>query len=483
MNLSILLAAMRFEWRLSWRDRAVWANCAALLLTIGFALHTGAGRVATQAAAIDAARADETRRLASLRKTLADIDAGRIEHELPPFRDPRNAIFVGGGSGAAVAVLPPSPLALVATGQSDLYPPTIKVTSGGKDSFLFSDDIENPAHLASGSIDLAFVLVFLFPLAILALCYDLVSGERERGTLALTLASSRDPTLVLSGKLAVRAGIPLAATLIAIVAGVAFHCGAAAIVSADFSILSAAVVGYGVFWALLAAAVNGFDKDSAHNAIASMTAWVVVTLIIPSAINAVSNLAYPPPSRVEMALAARAASIDADKQRDATLARYADEHKDAAAPDMKRGSDRERSLRRLAVQEAARARVETVVASSNAQIRRQHDLANGLSFASPALLMYRAVVDAAGAGEERYGAFLARIAGFHEIWRGFFLERARAGRPLAADDYDKFPRFEQTPAASAGAYGSLQAFGFGVAPLALLFAYYSWRGFRQRKAA
>jgi ABC-2 type transport system permease protein len=482
MGLSVFIAAMRFEWRLSWRDRAVWASCIALLFSVGFALHNGAARVATQESAIEAARADETRRLTSLRKTLKDIDAGRIEDELPPFRDPRNAIFVGGGSGAAVAVLPPAPLAIVAIGQSDLYPAAIKVTSGGKDSFLFSDEIENPAHLASGSIDLAFVLVFLFPLAILALCYDLISSEREKGTLSLTLASARDPRLVLSGKLAVRAGIPLAATLIAIVAGVAFYSGAAAVVSADFSILSAAVVGFGVFWALLAAAVNGRDTDSAHNALALMTAWVVVTLIIPSAINAVSNLAYPPPSRVEMVLAARAASIDADKQRDATLARYADEHKDATAPDMKRGSDRERSLRRLAVQEAARARVDSVVAASDAQLQRQHDLANRLSFASPALLMYRAVVDLAGAGEARYAAFLSRIDDFHDIWRGFFLDRARAGQPLAAEDYDKFPRFEQTRAPNASASGSLGAFGFGVAPLALLFAYYSWCGFRQRKA-
>lgn len=226
MNLSVLLAAMRFEGRLSWRDRAVWASCVALLFTIGFALHNGAARVATQEAAIDAARADETRRLASLRKTLNDIDAGRIEDELPPFRDPRNAIFVGGGSAAAVAVLPPTPLAIVATGQSDLYPAAIKVTSGGKDSFLFSDEIENPAHLASGSIDLAFVLVFLFPLAILALCYDLISGEREKGTLALTLASARDPRLVMSGKLAMRSGAPIVTTLLAIVAGTAFYSGA-----------------------------------------------------------------------------------------------------------------------------------------------------------------------------------------------------------------------------------------------------------------
>ncbi len=482
MNLSVLLAAMRFEGRLSWRDRAVWASCVALLFTIGFALHNGAARVATQEAAIDAARADETRRLASLRKTLNDIDAGRIEDELPPFRDPRNAIFVGGGSAAAVAVLPPTPLAIVATGQSDLYPAAIKVTSGGKDSFLFSDEIENPAHLASGSIDLAFVLVFLFPLAILALCYDLISGEREKGTLALTLASARDPRLVMSGKLAMRSGAPIVTTLLAIVAGTAFYSGAAAVVSAEFAALCAVVVVYALFWALLAAAVNGRDKDSAHNALALMTAWVVVTLIIPSAITAVSNLAYPPPSRVEMVLAARAASIDADKERDATLARYADEHPGATASDMKRGSNRERSLRRLAVQEAARARVDSVVAASDTQLQRQHDLINRLSFASPALLMYRAVVDLAGSGEARHAAFLSRIDDFHDIWRTFFLERARGGKPLTAEDYDKLPRFEQAPASSASVPGSLGAFGFGVAPLALLFAYYSWRGFRQRKA-
>lgn len=475
MNLAIFLAAMRYEWRMSWRDQAAWSACAALLFAIGFALHNGAVRVAAQEAAIDAARSDEAQRLTSLRERLSELGEGQGREEPPPWSDPRNAIFVGGGSAATVAALPPSPLAFIATGQSDLYPSAIKVTSGSKDTFLFSDEIENPSHLATGSIDLAFVLVFLFPLAILALCYDLVSGERERGTLALTLASSRDPSRVLAGKLVVRAGLPIVATLAVALVGVVIYAGVAAVVSAGLAVLCATILCYGVLWALLAAAVNGLGQDSSRNALILMAAWVVVTLIIPAAINAVSNLAYPSASRAEMVLAARAATIDADRERDAALAGYADEHPDASAGEIKRGTNRERSWRRLAVQEAASARVESVMATHDTRLVHQHDLGNRLSFSSPALLMYRAIAEAAGTGEARYGAFLARIDSFHKIWREFFFGRARAGMPLAADDYDKFPKFPQTQEATKGSFRAFYLFALGVAPLASLLA---WRGSR-----
>ena len=104
--------------------------------------------------------------------------------------------------------------------------------------------------------------------------------------------------------------------------GEAIACGANAAERAD-------IVGYGLFWTLLAAAIKGRRMDSALNALTLMTCFVVVTLILPAAINAIASAAYPPPSRAEMVLAARAATTDADREQDAALARYADEHPDA----------------------------------------------------------------------------------------------------------------------------------------------------------
>lgn len=443
--MSAFLAGLRFEALSLKRERAVWLALGALVAAILFSLHTGAARVETQKSLVAAARAEEAQRIEGLKKTLAKLEAGDAKDEPPPYRDPRNAAFMGGGPAARVAALAPTPLALAAVGQSDLFPPVVKVTTASKDSFLYADEIENPANLMSGSTDLAFVIVFVYPLVLLALTFNLLAGEREQGTLAMTLASARNPRATLAGKLAARVLAPIGATLLAAALGIAAFAGASALASPSFIALATIILLYGLFWAALACAVDGLGKSSSFNALTLICAFVVVTMLAPAGINSLAGYAHPAPSRIDMVLAARAASTDADKARDAALARYTDEHSHE-----KRDRAREGTLRRLATQEAAFQRVEGVIAQHDAQLDRQRAVADRLSFVSPALLTYRALADVAGAGEARYRGFLDRIAAFHVEWRDFFLSRAKAGTAMTAADYGALPRFaeqgEQTSA-------------------------------------
>ncbi len=454
------------------RERAVWLALLALAAATLFSLYTGAARVAAQKDIAEAARVEEAQRIEGLKKSLVKLEKGETKEELPPYRDPRNAAFMGAGPAARVAALGPRPLALIATGQSDLYPPVVKVTTASKDSFLFADEIENPAHLSAGATDLAFIVTYVYPLVVLALAFNLLSGEREQGTLAMTLAAARRPGLALAGKFVARVAAPIGVTLLASALGVAIFAGAAALASADFLRLSAVVLVYGLFWAALAAAIDGLGKSSAFNALTLICAWVALALIAPAAINSLAAFAHPAPSRIDMTLAARAASTDADKARDAALARYVEEH-----PGERHGSGgaREGTLRRLATQEAAFQRVEGVIAQHDAQLSRQRALADRLSFLSPALLAYGALADVAGAGDARYRDFLAQIGAFHVEWRAFFLPRAQAGASLTAADYDALPRYAEAPASGAGVMAAL----IGVAAPALLLAALAARGFRR----
>lgn len=482
---SSFLAGARFEARMMRRDGAVWF---ALLILAGvalFALAMGTARIAAQQAAIAAARADETQRLSKLQKTLAQLQQGDAQGkpapDPPPFRDPRNAAFMGGGPAATVAALAPAPLGLVATGQSDLLPPAVRVTTGSKDSFLFADEIDNPANLMSGATDLAFVVVFVYPLVVLAMAFNLLAGEREQGTLAMTLAmtlaSARRPSAALAGKLAARVAAPIAVTLLAVAAGVGIFSGWERLASPGFAVLLVVVLLYGLFWAALAAAVDGLGRSSAFNALTLIGAWVAITMILPAEINSLAAFAHPAPSRTDMVLAARAASIDADRARDASLARYADEH--GGGKPAGGGGAQEMTLRRLATQEAAFQRVETIVAEHDAQLARQRDMAERLGYLSPAYLTYQALADIAGAGETRYRAFLDRIRAFHVDWRAFFLSRAKAGASLTAQDYAAMPKFTQADEELMGPAPAGLGPLIGVALPMLILAVFAWRGFRR----
>ena len=101
---------------------------------------------------------------------------------------------------------PPVPLAALAVGQSDLLPYYYDVSIYTNEStFQQNGEVENPLNLMVGRFDLAFVVIYLLPLLVLALSYNVLSEEREQGTLALTLSQPVSARSVVAAKLWFRA--------------------------------------------------------------------------------------------------------------------------------------------------------------------------------------------------------------------------------------------------------------------------------------
>lgn len=484
---SAFRATMGCEWRLVRGDVGWWAAVVVLAGCVAYALHNGRVRLDDRARAVVEAGRDEARRLKGLTDLLGKIERGEAKAPEAPYRDPRNAIYVGRGQGAALAYLPDAPLAVAAVGLSDLYPQVLRVAAGSKDGFLFVDEVANPADLLNGTFDLAFVLVYIYPLLILAVAYNVLSGEREQGTLALIAASSAPLTRVLLGKLAVRVGgLVAAATLtlytgLAVTAPSAFQRGGLAGLAA----LTLGIGLYGAFWAGLALLVNSLRRDSAFNAAALVMAWVVLLLLAPATINAAAQVLYPAPARSEMVQAVREASIDAERDRDAVEARYREEHRGvgglAADPRGVGGDDRTR--RTLAVALAADARADAVLADQEARVKQQRHLCERLAYLAPPVLFHDAVVELAGNGHSRWDDYLARVGDFHTTWKAFFVDRAERNAGLTAADYAAFPRFPTSaPGASLPSEGVVRiasALSFvGLAAVAL----FLWAGRRLSRA-
>jgi ABC-2 type transport system permease protein len=434
---SVLRTVSACEWRLARGDLGWWATVALAAACVAYASFNGHARVAERRRAVAEAFKDESRRLDSLTKLLGRIERGEVPPPDAPYRDPRNAIYVGRGQGAAVAYLPDAPLAAAAVGLSDLYPQVLKVSAGGKDTFLFVDDVENPSLLAAGSFDLAFAVVYVLPLLILAVGYDVLSDERERGTLSLTASTSAPLPTVLAGKLFVRVGgVTLAALLTSWALLTTWSSGGLAAMAG----LTLAVLLYAAFWATVCLFVNAWGRDSAFNAVALVAAWGVLLVVGPAMANAAAQALYPAPARSELVLAVREAAVDAERDRDAAEARYREDHRTGTDA----GADG-RTRRTLEVTVAADARADTILADQESQILRQRRLAEQFAFLLPPCLLYDAVAELAGNGHTRWDDYLERVAAFHARWREFFVQKARAGEPLATADYVHFPRFDAIP--------------------------------------
>ncbi len=95
-------------------------------------------------------------------------------------------------------------LAALNIGMRDLNPSIQGVTIRNLEEQRYNADFYNPANAAAGNFDFSFVIVFLFPLVIVAFCYNLISEEEEKGTWKLLSVQSAHLQKLLDQKMLIR---------------------------------------------------------------------------------------------------------------------------------------------------------------------------------------------------------------------------------------------------------------------------------------
>jgi ABC-2 type transport system permease protein len=339
--------------------------------------------------------------------------------------------------------LPQTPLTAFSIGQLDLLPG--KVTTNiwtARRALTRNYEVANPLNLLAGRFDLAFAVVFLFPLLILALSYNLLSAEREQGTLALVLSQPVRLSTVVLGKLVARFGLVVvlgaALTVVAaLVAGVQLTAPGAAW---RLTLWGAAVVLYGAFWFALAVLVGALGRSSAVNAVILASAWLLLVVVVPALVNALAVTLHPVPSRALLVEAMREASNGATQRGSQLLARYYQDH-----PELRpKGEDpdlNDFTTRYFTIERDVEQQVAPVLDRYDASLRAQQALVGRLRFLSPAIAVQEALNDIAGTGPVRQRSFLAQAWSFAEAKKGYFMPRVFRRERLAVGDLDALPRF------------------------------------------
>jgi ABC-2 type transport system permease protein len=435
----MLTKIMKHEWRSLVADRTLWVIVPLFAVIIGYGVYNGASWVRFQQTTLEAAKQEEHDRHARAKAEVTAIEQGG--NPASPFTNPRFASVAAGRTGPRYAALPPAPLAALSVGQSDLYPYYFKVTSQSKQTFTTNDEIENPTNLLAGRFDLAFVIIYLYPLLILALSYNLISAEREQGTLQMMLSQPVALRSFVTGKVGLRAGL-----IVALAVGfslLGFLLGGASFGAEGawwrLALWVGVVAGYGAFWFALAVMVSALGKSSATNALILAGLWLVFVLLIPSLLNVAVTAAYPVPSRVEMIQATRRASAEATAKGSQLLAKYFEDH-----PELTAGGQADPNdfyTRSIAVQGETEKLIQPVVEHFDQQVMGQQSLVDRFRFLSPAIVTQAALNDIAGTSVARYRHFLGLVDGFHQSWRAHFNPRIVRKATLTASDYDQFPVF------------------------------------------
>lgn len=381
-------------------------------------------------------------------KALAELDklkteAIQFESGAKPMPSATPAVFMPTGKSVPV-VLPPAALNAVSIGQADLYPYSTSVNLMTEKNDLFQEyEQDNPLSLMTGKFDLAFVLVFIFPLLILALSYNLISGERENGTLSLTMANAAVSIKnIVIGKFLTRllmiSAFSIGFSVIGLLlSGIDFG---SADVWLRIGLYVLVVLAYAIFWFAAAILVNSFGFSSATNATILGGVWVLVTVIMPSFLNVAATTIHPVPSRMELVSKIREADNQTRSEGEKLLKSYYGDHPELAPPD---GLTQSQALQRFfVIRQARQKRLMPEIEQFETQLAAQQTLVSRYRISSPAVVMQESLNDIAGTSTERQKSYINQIRDFIGELQSFLVPKLMKRELLRSADYDAIPRFQ-----------------------------------------
>ena len=430
----------KYEWLLLLRNQWIQVLTLLLLLLFGFAVYNGNQKVDSRTANISEALNDYKSEEVVMLAQLDSIEKG-LKVNTSSWLLPTRPI-VTGNLHPRVVNMPAKPTAFIATGQSDLFAHYVKPQVTADDSTMNFKEMTSPVQLLFGSFDLAFVIVFLLPLLIIAFSFNILASECESGSIKLLASQPINIRIWTLQKLGLRffwlvIAIVITLSLVFIVFGFDFQKNLMSFIG-----LLSIIIVYALFWFVLAFATNIWIKSSSKNAITLIGFWILFVLLAPSIINQVSNLLYPIPSRTLMLNQMRSIKAETAKKQDEILDNYLRDHPEYVTNDSTKGVGFYPKF--MASQQLIEDELKPLVSKFESQLSKQHKLVNTFSWLSPSLIVQNSLNKIAGTSTEDYQNFKLQSLTFSKEWRDFFKPMLFKDLIFKKDDYKNLPEFEFT---------------------------------------
>ncbi len=430
----------KYELKQLLRSRWIQLLSIVLLLLFGFSTFNGIQKVEKRKKDITTAQEEVKENDAMMLKLLDSVERG-LEVSASPWTIPTSPMAVG-NYHPRVAAMEPQSMAFMATGQADLFTHYVKPTVSGDDFALNFTEMTSPVQLLFGSFDLAFVIVYLLPLLIIAFSYNVLSSEKESGSLRLLAAQPIGIQNWVLQKLGLRffwlaVLVLIALTVVFLVHGINPFAQAAVY----FGLLGI-VLTYMLFWFALAFLINLWVGSSAKNAVALLGLWVVFVLLVPSVLNQMGNTLYPMPSRTLMINEMRSLKAEVTARQDEILDNYLRDHPEYALND----TTQTRSFwhRYMASQSLIKKELSPVVDAYEEQLQKQQDWVGRFKWISPAIIAQESLNQMAGTSTQDYESFRKQVIGFAASWREHFMPFLYNNQSFSQQDYPNLPKFVYT---------------------------------------
>jgi ABC-2 type transport system permease protein len=330
----------------------------------------------------------------------------------------------------------PSPLSFAALGQRDVSPYMLRVRMLALEGQIHEADTGNPELALTGRFDLAFVVAFLAPIALVLLLHDVVSHERESGRMTLLVATAGDARRLWASRFLVRIAAVTAVILLP------FGCAAmAASVPPGAALLAAgAILASIAAWSLLLVPLAFRPWASTVIATAGVGLWVLLALLVPLAGRALVDASVPRVEGSDIALLQREAVNDAwDLPKSVTMERFFESHPQWART---RPIDAPFDWRwYYAFQQVGDEAAAALSQRYRASIAARDRWAGVLAWFSPSVAVQRALQHLANTDVAATLRYDARIRAYHASLRRFWYPLLFEEQLFDRGQLDRLPEF------------------------------------------
>ena len=338
------------------------------------------------------------------------------------------------------------------------------MTIRGLEAQKYDADLQNPSNLLLGNIDFSFVLIYLFPLFIIAFTYNIISEEKESGTWKVAAVQSNNLFGLILRLFAIRLAVMIAALLvILLLALLVLNIP----VDGPFFLLLVMSLLYILFWFGVSFWIASLGKSSSYNAVLLLSVWISLIVILPAVVNSYLVNKYPVPEALETTVKQRKGyhekwDMDKKSTMDQFYAHYP-QFKNFPLPEAEFSW-----LWYYAMQQAG----DDDASAEVAQLRKKLGLRNTASIHIarfiPTVHMQVQLDEIAKSGLTNQLAFMDQTTRFHEKMRLYFYPKIFSESAVNDENWAKFKVetfSDNTPVSLPGAIAPLLVFTMLLAAL------------------
>jgi len=336
----------------------------------------------------------------------------------------------------------PDAVAALAIGQQDVNSSIQYLTIRGLEAQRYDTDLFNPYNQLTGNLDLSFVILFLFPLLIIAFNFNVLSQETENGTWSLVRVQVRRPIRFILHKLSIRLIVVLALLLLLLLMAL-FIIGLP--VTVHFLAYTVTAILYILFWFAICFLIIALRLTGSISALLLLSTWVLLCLLGPAMVNNYLTLRYPVNEAYDTFLKQRDGyHTKWDKDQNGTIQAFLEHYPQYRHYEWK--SPKFNYLWFYAMQQMGD---DEAAAMTKAMFEKLHQRARAASYAAlflPSMQAQLQFTDIAGTGLQRHLQYLDSTALFHEKKRLHFYPKIFGDSAVAGEDWTRHrPEYFHAP--------------------------------------